>query len=64
MNDDASNADAIGSVGDSCGAVAKQGATLPGAIYRETGEQSDWDNGGYIRFFHEARAWQLAGARL
>ena len=52
VNDDATNADAVGGVGDSCGAVAKQGATqstsLPGAIYRETGEQSDRDRVGHI----------------
>ena len=52
MNDDASNADAVGSVDDSCGAVAKQGSTqstaLPGAVYRETGEQSDRDRLGHI----------------
>ena len=52
VNDDASNADAVGSVGDSSGAVTKQGATqsttLPGAIYRETAEQSNRDRVGHI----------------
>ncbi len=52
VNDDASNAHAVGSVGDSRGAVAEQRpsqpTSLPGAVYRETGEQSDGDRVGHI----------------
>ena len=67
VSDDASNADAVGSVGDSFGAVAKQRSSqptsLPGAIYRETGEQSDGDRIGHIALEPAKRASEANRAR-